>query len=111
MFLIVGPLTQVQPQHPQRNRNSPSRQRRRARREAARVEQAKKSAQYGTEEVETCGNSSKALEASYEFVDNNIELAEEAHKEQSNDTVSDAVVEETIAADDANPDPQNVISF
>ena len=71
----------------------------------------KKSAQYGTEEVETCGNSSKALEASYEFVDNNIELAEEAHKEQSNDTVSDAVVEETIAADDANPDPQNVISF
>ena len=44
-------------------------------------------------------------------MDNNIELAEEAHKEQSNDTVSDAVVEETIAADDANPDPQNVISF
>jgi hypothetical protein len=65
-------------------------------------------AQNGTKEVETCGITSKAVEAIHEFVDN-IEMAEEAHKEQSNDTV--AVVEETIAADDTNPGPQNVISF
>ena len=95
-----GPLPQVQPHYPHGPKNSPSRQRRRARRKAARLEQAKRNAQNPNEEGETDGGSYNAEKAGRESVDN-TGIAEEANRENTYETFSDAVIEETIAEDDS----------